>query len=314
MVVISVFRFQIPWPIALLAITDLLILLFSAYLGISIRNFSVSWLNLQEGTLPTSFTQIQNQIGQMTVFAAVSLVALFMLGAYRRPTLIRFRDAVPSILLAHILAFMLLAVLFYIFKETRIWRLALLPALLLSLLLVTLSHYLFKQHIAYQRLRRRIIVLGTGSAANSIARMTAAGRTPMVDCLGFIPLDRTSPLIKENQIVHCNTSLADFSEREAVDEIVVALEERRKTLPIEDLLNCRLGGILVTNLSTFFEREEGRVELETIHPSWMIFAPGFLRGEAHAKDRQTCIRRRGESHWASSWTADYGFGRSGNSR
>ncbi len=276
---ISVFRLHIHWPVALLAIADLLVLLLSAYLGISIRSsVTLTSLSIQEGPLSEFFTPRPDQIAQIAAYAVVCLVALFMLGAYRRPSLISLRDATPPILLAHGLAFMMLTVLFYVLQPTRIFLLALIPALVFSLLLVTFNRYLFKKHVAYQRFRRRVIVLGTGPAAGNIAQLMEAGRTPMVHCLGFIPSGSGPPSIQENQILDCGESLADFAQKNAVDEIVVALEEMRKNLPIPELLKCRLHGILVTNLSTFLEREEGRVELESVQPSWMIFAPGFVAG------------------------------------
>jgi sugar transferase (PEP-CTERM system associated) len=56
------------------------------------------------------------------------------------------------------------------------------------------------------------------------------------------------------------------------------MDERRQGFPIRELLDCRLAGIDVTDLSTFLERETGRVRLDVLNPSWLIFGEGFKRG------------------------------------
>jgi hypothetical protein len=63
--------------------------------------------------------------------------------------------------------------------------------------------------------------------------------------------------------------------RHDVDEIVVAMDDRRRQFPLRELLECRLAGVDVTELLTFLERETGRVRLDVLNPSWLIFGPGF---------------------------------------
>jgi lipopolysaccharide/colanic/teichoic acid biosynthesis glycosyltransferase len=62
-----------------------------------------------------------------------------------------------------------------------------------------------------------------------------------------------------------------------VDEIVVAVDDRRTSFPIDDLLDCRMKGIDVRDVPTFLERETGKISLELITPSWLIFSDGFRR-------------------------------------
>jgi sugar transferase (PEP-CTERM system associated) len=63
-----------------------------------------------------------------------------------------------------------------------------------------------------------------------------------------------------------------------VEEIVVGIRERRGgALPMRELLDCKLEGIDITDLSSFFERETGQVQLDSLNPSWMVFSDGFCR-------------------------------------
>ncbi len=60
--------------------------------------------------------------------------------------------------------------------------------------------------------------------------------------------------------------------------MVLALEERRNALPLQDLLRVRTTGVAVTNISSFLERETGRIDLRSVNPSWLIFSDGFASG------------------------------------
>ncbi len=61
-------------------------------------------------------------------------------------------------------------------------------------------------------------------------------------------------------------------------EVVLALEERRNALPLGDLLRIKTTGVHVNDLSSFLERETGRVDLDSLNPSWLIFSDGFSAG------------------------------------
>ena len=70
-------------------------------------------------------------------------------------------------------------------------------------------------------------------------------------------------------------SLPDLCQRLAIDLIVVAIEERRGSLPTDELLRCRLDGVVVQEAESFFERLTGKIPAEAMRPSYLIFNPGF---------------------------------------
>ena len=79
------------------------------------------------------------------------------------------------------------------------------------------------------------------------------------------------------RILDANDDLHRLCERLSVTEVVVAMDDRRRGFPIPELLECRLAGVDVTELLTFLERETGRVRIDVLNPSWMIFGAGFRR-------------------------------------
>ena len=70
---------------------------------------------------------------------------------------------------------------------------------------------------------------------------------------------------------HLLGNLIDIVRAHEVDEIVVAMDDRRRNFPVAELLECRLKGVEVTEVVTFLERETGKVHLEVLNPSWLIF-------------------------------------------
>jgi sugar transferase (PEP-CTERM system associated) len=134
--------------------------------------------------------------------------------------------------------------------------------------------------IDFNLLRQRILVLGVGERAEGIRRLLLAS-TPGAPPVGFVPVaaaSAPSPRVPRQFIVDVKDQLDHFARENRIREIVVALDERRGTLPIADLLDCRFVGIEVTEAADFVERETGRVDLDTVSPSWLIFGRGFRQG------------------------------------
>ena len=89
-----------------------------------------------------------------------------------------------------------------------------------------------------------------------------------------------TPVIEEAINRNAVHNLTRFVENLGVSEVVLALEERRNSLPLHDLLRIKTAGVHVNDFSSFIERETGRVDLDTVNPSWLIFSDGFSSGRA----------------------------------
>jgi sugar transferase (PEP-CTERM system associated) len=125
--------------------------------------------------------------------------------------------------------------------------------------------------------KRRLLVLGSGTRARSMLLMRRRGDQRRLVIVGFVDVDRQELIVPRDQRLPFNEPLLTLCRRLRVDEIVVAMSERRKAFPARDLLGCRMRGVAVTDLSCFLERETGKVKLDILNPSWMIFGEGFDR-------------------------------------
>ena len=256
---------HVTWPIICLAGVDALVLFAAITTALSMRYT----------TLGNILVLDSPYLLQVVIFVFVNTAFLSILGAFRKPILTNLKAMTIIIIISHILSFTALTIIFYAFAGTRIWLSALIPALLLSQTGIFAVHYLFDRFIAFRRFRRKVLVLGAGEAASRVFRMMQSGHAPMTHCIGFVPIEDIAEKVPKDALLLSDKPLPDLVLEQNVDEVVVALDERRNHLPIDILLECRLRGVLISQVSTFLEREQGCVELDTLYPSWMVFAPGF---------------------------------------
>jgi sugar transferase (PEP-CTERM system associated) len=99
--------------------------------------------------------------------------------------------------------------------------------------------------------------------------------------LGFFPAKKTDTAhqVAGNRILTGGMDLVDAVRRYKADEIIVAVRERRGgVLPLRELLDCKLMGVRVLDLSSYYERAVGQLRLDSLHASWLIFGDGFRQG------------------------------------
>jgi sugar transferase (PEP-CTERM system associated) len=93
--------------------------------------------------------------------------------------------------------------------------------------------------------------------------------------VGFVPVPGQPVLVSKDLLEMPEDGLHELAERLQIDELVIAPDERRGGLPMEEMLTCVQRGISVIDISTFFEREAGMVQLNVVDPSWLVFSGGF---------------------------------------
>jgi sugar transferase (PEP-CTERM system associated) len=124
---------------------------------------------------------------------------------------------------------------------------------------------------------RRVIVLGTGPEAHAVEKSLRAGDFRVV---GFYPVrGDANAKVPQSRLIPTDVPLVDTIRKLKVSEIIVAVGERRGgTMPLNELLECKLAGIRVLDLSSYFERALGQVHLDSLRASWLIFGDGFRQG------------------------------------
>jgi sugar transferase (PEP-CTERM system associated) len=151
--------------------------------------------------------------------------------------------------------------------------------LLFSALGTVFMRLLFFRFVGDEVLRKRVLVLGAGSRAAQIEPVLERhSLRSKFDIVGYVSLGQASSTVPHSKIIRRDGSLMALATRFRADEVIVAVRERRGgNLPMEELLECKLEGVSIVDLPSFFERETGHVQLDALNPSWMVFSDGFCR-------------------------------------
>lgn len=231
--------------------------------------------------------QLSDAVGGVPMVGAA--VALFVLsqtaclGAFQLHRLDRSSSAsafVIRALMSLALGGAVVYVLFAAFPGGDGYRAAMPDALLLSAAGLLLVRLLLLFGVEMDWLSHRILVLGTGPEAQAVEKALQGMSRSGVSLLGFFPIATSAAIaVSTEKVIRAAGSLEETVRRLRVNEIIVALQEQRGgVLPVSQLLNCRLRGVRITDLSAFFERMTGEVPVNSLKASWLIYGDGFRQG------------------------------------
>jgi sugar transferase (PEP-CTERM system associated) len=212
---------------------------------------------------------------QAALFAAVVFTFQAGLGLYSSQQRFQIEGVLARTLLGLVSAAAclgLLAFLFEIFQSRAEWLFAFgICIVVLSALRIVERNFLDENIF-----RRRVLVYGAGKRASSILQLRRRSDQRGFRLVAFLPDDGDADVIDDPRVVHEPVpSLLELVRRERVTEVVVAVDDRRQRLRIGELLDCKMSGIRVIDLLGFLERESGRVKVDLLNPSWLIFSENF---------------------------------------
>lgn len=264
---VRLFKHYVPHSVLLLGAVDVLSLLIAADVGWLIRARQI-------GMAPGDLVE---RLPQMLSFALAMQLALVAVGAYGAASFRSLRFAAARLAVAISLGTMFLAMVYFLVPPLSLWRSNLLYAMVTAGMLLVAVRALLGGMLGSERFKRCVLVLGAGRRA---AQVAALAKQPGANfrVSGFIAMGEEVPAVAHAERRDAIENLADHAVRLDASEVVLALEERRNALPLKDLLKVRTTGIQVSDLSTFLERETGRIDLASVNPSWLIFSDGFASG------------------------------------
>lgn len=264
---IRLFKHYIPYPVIFLGLLDFIALIVAAEVG---------WI-FRAKQIGMAVGPIMDRPAPIISFAIAVQLALISVGIYGTEALQSVRFATARILVAISLAVIFLSVMAFALPGLTLWRSNSLYAMLLAIFLLVLIRSLLGKILGNDVFKRRVLVLGAGRKAQRIAEIAERQESGFI-VVGFVDMNEGEALlpsaVKRTDIDDLPQHVIDL----AVNEVLLALEERRNSLPIADLLTIKTTGVDVNDMSSFLERETGRVDLESVNPSWFIFSDGFSAG------------------------------------
>lgn len=204
------------------------------------------------------------------------MMALLSMGMYSSRQRSSAEGQVLRIIASGAFAFAMLALLYYVVPDRWIGRGVLALAVFVGIVFSGAIRLIFSRLVDQNLFKRRVLVYGAGSQAQLIALLRRRSDQRGFYIVGFVK-GSEEPQVPSDKLLKHKGSLLNLCREHEVDEIVVAMDDRRRDFPVQDLLDCRLADIDVIDLPSFLERETGKVRLDAVNPSWLIFGHGFSR-------------------------------------
>ena len=216
------------------------------------------------------------------LFAGVMFVSMTAMGMYNARQRSRLIGLIARVAASVFGGTMFIAIVFYLFPSMQMERASLLWAALIAFIGAAIVRFVFDKIVDEDVFKRRVLVYGAGKRGQSIARLRRRSDRRGFIAIGFVSADGDdADGVPEIQKLRHAEDLLTLCRQHRIDEIVVAMDDRRRLFPMEQLLECRLEGVDIVELVTFLERETGKVRLDVLNPSWMIFSQGFRQGRIH---------------------------------
>ena len=215
------------------------------------------------------------KIALMSVVFVLFMVAMGLYDTRQRE---RLSGLVMRLIAALFFAAVALVVLYHFIPSLSAGDGLLKASAVASVVSLAVIRALFYKFVDGRVLLRRVLVVGAGKKALFIDRLRRKADMRGFQLVGFVESGENQVVqVDQGRVLKFDNSLCAYALENDVDEIVVALDDRRQSLPTDDLLNCRMSGIDITDTLDFFERESALIQLDLVQSSWLIHTGGFKR-------------------------------------
>ena len=253
--------------VSILLIVEILILLSAAYLGVNIRLVAEhNWSANFEEFFPSD-----------CAFAIAIVLGMSALGMYQRNLSEGLRTTFLRLMPSFAMGLAILVIIFYVAPNLYLGRGILLLAFFIAGTGILVARVIFFKFSESKFLASRIIFLGTSELAKECSVVASNNISDhKYDIIGFVPVPGETSCVPSSAILRLDETLLATARRCNVNEIVVAIHNRRGgNLRIQELLECKLSGINVIDSAAFFEREACQIRVDSLQPSWLVFGTGF---------------------------------------
>lgn len=256
----------------ILVILEAIIIAYVAHLA--------SWVVTQiaENAAPVENKILAINIALLVIFVQLSALSV---GLYEAKLRESFRGILRRIFVSVAISYFVMELLTSTLLQNLSMHVYYLPVTSgLIILALSIFRYFSNKMGALGLGKNRIIVIGAGERAAIIEqRMRRDVDRLGFELAGFIPMpgDNRENGIKQEQLIHVpiDDEFRTYLTDNDIEEIVIACDQRRGTLPIDILFDCRVRGIEIVDILDFMERESGQIAVNMIYPSWVIYSNGF---------------------------------------
>lgn len=224
--------------------------------------------------IPTYREILDLGVARIAVFVLVLVFMSFIIEIYEQHRNLSLREISARITLALGFSLIILAFSALFIPSIRYGQWLMTISLLLFSGMQLLAHTCYRTYVKLRGLARRVLILGVGQLAGNLGSIIPTSDANYI-LSGYVRCPDETSNVPLETILGSTNDLYNTAKREKADKIVVSLSERRGVFPLHDVMACKLDGIDVVDAPSFYEHLTGKLLLENINPSWIIFSEGF---------------------------------------
>ena len=264
---IRICKHYIPWNLVFLVIAESMIVFGSVYTGSIIKQF----LNFQPVLADLGYIY-----SKALVIALATVITFYVVDLYDSQLHLRRGEFLVKISTCLVIIFFIIASVNFLMPSLQLHSIDYLLSLIVFAPVIICFRLFYYWVINISK--EKIIILGVNDIARNITQELADGSSHGFEVQGLI----TENLISTDEVSDYSVlggiqELTKIVQDRKPSVVVVALSERRGMFPYKEILDCKLRGIRVEDWPTFYEKLTGKIIIQNLRPSWLIFADGFTR-------------------------------------
>jgi sugar transferase (PEP-CTERM system associated) len=216
------------------------------------------------------------------VFMAAGLLSLYITGLYDFGERQTPRQLGVCLLRSFTLCFGTLGAIYFLFPRVITGRGVFALAVLFVAAGITAWRILLRWMLNTDKFAERILIVGTDEKAIDIARETLHRKHLGFRVIGFLDdsLELQGLSLINPRVIGTTRQAADLARQHGATRVVVAAMDYRGRVSMDSLLECKTSGIKVQEGSSYYEQLTGKIMIEGLRKSWLIFSDGFVVSRA----------------------------------
>ena len=265
---LRIFSHYVPTSLVVLIIVEMLVLYASVFIGVELRFWNVEHKSI-------SISLIGDLTYKALYFSLLMMLCMTAMGLHNRNVVVNFSDLMLRIFLSFGIGFFVIAFSYYLYPMFFLGRGVIAITFIIAFFGILASRAIHQNIDKHSIFKRRIVVLGAGKKGGSIEALLSTAKAQGFEVVGFIDIDTAEPKVSLEQLLSIKTTLLDLCAENDIDEVVLAMDDRRKKFPSSGLIECKMNGIIINDVANFLERINGRIDIDELQPSSIIFSEGF---------------------------------------
>ncbi len=267
---LRVFSHYIPTSIILLIIVEILVFYSSVYIGVELRFYGSenkeALISLIE---PLNFKAL--------IFAFLMLFSMTAMGLHTRNIVDHFSGMMIRVILGFCLGFIVTAIIYYIYPGFFLGRGVVAITFATAFIGILISRIIYWRFDNHNIFKRRLLIMGAGGKGKLLEDQIRHAKKRGYEIIGFVDVNQSEVRVNKERILEIKSTLLDLCVENRVDEIVLAMDDRRKGFPLSGLLDCKMKGVIVHDILDSLERITGHIEIDALHTGSIIFSSGFTK-------------------------------------